>query len=123
MGLGVTTERFILYTSNLFAISGLRTFCFVLQEIAKRLYYLIYGLAFVLSFIGIKMLLPVLVNGLIMIVGDQSRSGFTEILQKSISEEYEPTILNISRFIVVGAILVSMMVSVILPHKANSRRQ
>lgn len=55
---GVTTDRFIVYTSNVFAILGLRTFYFLLAGVIDRFHYLKYGLATVLSFIGLKMLIP-----------------------------------------------------------------
>jgi tellurite resistance protein TerC len=68
---GVTTDRFIVYTSNVFAILGLRTFYFLLSGVIERFHYLKYGLGVVLGFIGIKMLLPliakVLGSGLIAI--------------------------------------------------------
>src|SRR6185503_16432623 len=55
---GVTTNRFIVYSSNVFAILGLRTFYFLLSGVIEKFHYLKYGLATVLSFIGLKMLLP-----------------------------------------------------------------
>src|SRR6266436_1374798 len=57
---GVTTDRFIVYTSNVFAILGLRTFYFLLAGVVEKFHYLKVGLGIVLSFIGVKMLLPVL---------------------------------------------------------------
>jgi tellurite resistance protein TerC len=57
---GVTTDRFIVYTSNVFAILGLRTFYFLLAGVVEKFHYLKFGLGIVLSFIGIKMLLPLL---------------------------------------------------------------
>ena len=56
---GVTTDRFIVYTSNVFAILGLRTFYFLLAGVVESFHYLKVGLGIVLSFIGVKMLLPV----------------------------------------------------------------
>lgn len=53
----VTTDPFIVLTSNIFAILGLRAMYFLLADIADRFVFLHYGLAFVLSFIGIKMLI------------------------------------------------------------------
>ena len=73
---GITTDKFIVYTSNIFAILGLRTFFFLLADLADRFHFLKYGLAFVLSFIGVKMLLPLLAQGLIMVMGAESQSGF-----------------------------------------------
>jgi tellurite resistance protein TerC len=57
---GVTTDRFIVYTSNVFAILGLRTFYFLLAGVVEKFHYLKVGLGIVLSFIGLKMLLPLL---------------------------------------------------------------
>lgn len=53
----VTTDPFIVLTSNLFAILGLRAMYFMLSGIAERFSLLKYGLAIILVFIGIKMLL------------------------------------------------------------------
>lgn len=53
----VTTDPFIVLTSNIFAILGLRAMYFLLADIADRFVFLKFGLAFVLSFIGIKMLI------------------------------------------------------------------
>jgi tellurite resistance protein TerC len=57
---GITTDRFIVYTSNVFAILGLRTFYFMLASVVEKFHYLKYGLGIVLSFIGVKMLLPLI---------------------------------------------------------------
>jgi tellurite resistance protein TerC len=65
---GVTTDPFIVYTSNIFAVLGLRSMYFVLSNLMGRFRYLPIGLALVLAFIGSKMLLsgvlhvPVLVS-------------------------------------------------------------
>ncbi len=53
----ITTDPFIVYTSNVFAILGLRALYFALAGIVDRFQYLKYGLAVVLAFVGIKMLL------------------------------------------------------------------
>jgi tellurite resistance protein TerC len=55
--LAVTTDPFIVYTSNVFAILGLRSLFFVLSGLMGLFHYLRYGLAVVLVFIGTKMLL------------------------------------------------------------------
>jgi len=52
---GVTKDPFIVYTSNVCAILGLRSLYFVLAGAVKNLVYLHLGLAFVLIFIGVKM--------------------------------------------------------------------
>jgi len=53
----VTTDPFIVLTSNIFAILGLRAMYFLLQGMADRFSLLSYGLALVLVFVGVKMLL------------------------------------------------------------------
>ncbi len=52
---GVTQDPFILYTSNVFAILGLRSLYFLLAGIVDRFYYLKPALAVILTFVGIKM--------------------------------------------------------------------
>lgn len=52
---GVTTDRFIIYTSNVFAILGLRTLYFLLAGVVEKFHYLKTGLGIVLSLIGVKM--------------------------------------------------------------------
>ena len=53
---GITQDAFIVYTSNVFAILGLRAMYFLLAGMLNRLRFLTVGLSFVLSFIGAKML-------------------------------------------------------------------
>ena len=53
----VTDDPFIVYTSNVFAVLGLRALYFLIAGIIDLFVYLRYGLGFVLSFVGVKMLL------------------------------------------------------------------
>jgi tellurite resistance protein TerC len=53
---GITRDPFIVYTSNVFAILGLRAMYFLLAGVLGRLRYLTAGLSFVLAFIGAKMI-------------------------------------------------------------------
>jgi tellurite resistance protein TerC len=55
--LAVSTDPFIVYSSNVFAIMGLRSLFFALSGLLGLFHYLRYGLAIVLTFIGAKMLL------------------------------------------------------------------
>ncbi len=54
--LSVTHNTFVVYTSNIFAILGLRSLYFVLQGLLHRLHLLHYGLALILAFVGAKMI-------------------------------------------------------------------
>ena len=55
--LAITTDPFIVYTSNVFAILGLRALFVALAGIMQLFHYLHYGLSIILVFVGIKMLL------------------------------------------------------------------
>ncbi len=55
--LAITQDRFVLYTSNVFAICGLRSLYFAVAGIIPYLHYLQHGLSAILVFIGVKMLL------------------------------------------------------------------
>ncbi len=116
---GITTDRFIVYTSNIFAILGLRTFFFLLVDMAEKFHFLKYGLAFVLSFIGVKMLLPLVAEGLLMVLGDGNNSAFTDFVHRFLNHEFEQTVINLSLGIVAGAILVAVVLSLVFPHKGK----
>lgn len=55
--LAITQDPFIVYTSNIFAILGLRSIFFAIAGLMQLFHYLQYGLAFILVFVGIKMLI------------------------------------------------------------------
>lgn len=53
----VTTDPFVVFTSNIFAILGLRAMYFLLADMADRFHLLNYGLALIIMFVGVKMLI------------------------------------------------------------------
>ncbi|KQC09702.1 MAG: tellurium resistance protein TerC [Smithella sp. SDB] len=55
--LAISTDPFIVYTSNVFAILGLRSLFFAISGLMKLFHLLHYGLAVILSFVGVKMLI------------------------------------------------------------------
>ena len=55
--LGLTTSTYVVITANIFALMGLRQLYFLLQGLMDRLIHLSRGLAFILAFIGVKMVL------------------------------------------------------------------
>ncbi|GJF08333.1 tellurium resistance protein TerC [Mycolicibacterium cyprinidarum] len=57
---GLTREPYLVFTANVFALMGLRQLYFLLGDLLKRLVYLSQGLAIILGFIGIKLLLHAL---------------------------------------------------------------
>jgi tellurite resistance protein TerC len=95
---GITTDPFLVFTANVFALMGLRQLFFLLGDLIDKLEYLHYGIAFVLGFIGVKLFLHALhVNELPFINGGEH-------------VEWAP---EISTFASLGVILAAMAVSVI----------
>ena len=84
---GITRDPFIVFTSNIFAILGLRSMYFLLAAVVERFYLLKYGLALILSFIGVKMLI----------------------------EKFYHVDILISLGIVIGTLVVSIVASLIWP--------
>ncbi len=117
---GITTDRFIVYTSNIFAILGLRTFFFLLADLADKFHYLKYGLATVLTFIGFKMILPLVAAGLMLILGEESQTGFAIFTKRFIAGDFKQEFINISLGFVVIAIFLSVILSLIFPAKKET---
>src|SRR5256886_9736220 len=107
---GVTTDRFIVYTSNVFAILGLRTFYFLLAGVVEKFHYLKIGLGIVLGFIGLKMLLPLLVKLLSIGVHALGYDGLLPYLGRAQSI---PTLVALG--IVAVVLLSSVAASLIWP--------
>lgn len=57
---GITTEAFLVFTTNAFSLMGLRQLYFLLDGLLDRVVYLAYGLSAILGFIGVKLLLHAL---------------------------------------------------------------
>jgi tellurite resistance protein TerC len=87
--LAISKESFIVYTSNIFAILGLRSLYFAISGIMGYFRFLKIGLAFILTFVGVKMLLsffrieiPILLS-LAVIIGILLISVMASLLLKS----------------------------------------
>ena len=90
--LAITLKPFIVYTSNVFAVLGLRSLFFVLAGMMELFRYLHYGLALVLIFIGAKML----------------------------TSEYYPIRTELALAVVAGILLISVIASLLRPQKKGS---
>lgn len=109
---GITTDRFIVYTSNVFAILGLRTFFFLLLSVIEKFHFLRYGLAVVLTFIGVKMVLPLLVYLGALAFGVRDATELTDIMH-----HYGHIPTNVSLIIVVCTLVASVLLSLVFPKK------
>jgi tellurite resistance protein TerC len=112
---GITTDRFIVYTSNIFAILGLRTFFFLLADVVDKFHYLKYGLTFILCFIGVKMLLPLFAE--ILLWSNLTGIEATEILKNFLDKKYNDKIITLSLSVVASTIFLSIMLSMLFPVK------
>src|SRR5205807_3649342 len=107
---GITTDRFIVYTSNVFAILGLRTFYFMLASVVEKFHYLKFGLSIVLGFIGVKMLLPLITK--VLAAGLHSL-GYDAFVPSILSFRDIP--IGIALGIVAVVLLSSVVASLIWP--------
>ena len=97
---GLTEEAYIVFTANAFALMGLRQLYFLLGGVLERLVYLAQGLAFILAFIGVKLIFHALhVNELPFINGGEPLLWVPEI----------PTWLSL--VVIAGAITVATVAS------------
>jgi tellurite resistance protein TerC len=77
---GLTKEPFLVLTANIFALMGLRQLYFLIGGLLKKLVYLSIGLAVLLAFIGVKLIMHALhENNLPFINGGQSITGVPDI--------------------------------------------
>ena len=77
---GITQSPFIVFTANVFALMGLRQLYFLLGGLLDRLEYLQYGIAFILAFIGVKLVFHAMhVNELPFINGGEPIEWAPEI--------------------------------------------
>ncbi|QOV33410.1 TerC family protein [Streptomyces ferrugineus] len=97
--LGVSSDLFIVYTSNAFAILGLRALYFLLADLLDRFHYLSRGLALILAFIGVKLILQ----------------AAHEIISTSIPEVHS----LISLTVIVIVLLASVVLSVLRPARSG----
>ena len=98
---GITTNTFIVYTSNVFAILGLRSLYFLLAGVVEKFHYLKIGLSVVLTFVGVKML----------------TEGFIES-RFHISKE---TVIIVSLSFVALVLIGSVVASLLWPQKAETK--
>jgi len=112
---GVTTDRFIVYTSNVFAILGLRTFYFLLAGVVEKFHYLKVGLGLVLGFIGVKMLLPLLSRGLAALVSAAGGESFATHIR---SADHIP--IGMALGVVALVLVASVVASLIWPRRRKA---
>lgn len=100
----ITRNEFLIYTSNIFAVMGLRAMFFLLAGIIDKFYLLQKGLSIILFFIGAKMLLEIL------------KDEYPVFIEKYVQNPY------ISFGIIVTILIASIAFSIIVPRKEGVER-
>ncbi len=101
---GITRDPFIVFSSNVFAILGLRSLYFLLAGIMDKFHLLKYGLAVVLGFVGVKMVLPGLADLYMHFSGHEAHWEIDQF---------------VSLGVIVGALALSIVGSLIFPSKKH----
>ena len=107
---GITQDPFLVFSANVFALMGLRQLYFLLGNLIERLVYLHYGIAFILAFIGVKLVLHALhANEVFFINGGQSVEWAPEINTWT------------SLAVIIGAMVVATIASLIKLRKSERK--
>ncbi len=109
---GLTSEPYLVLTANIFALMGLRQLYFLIGGLLERLIYLSYGLAFLLAFIGVKLILEALhLNELAFINGGHHVGWAPEI----------PIWLSLT--VIVGTLAVTAVLSLAASRRMSREEQ
>jgi tellurite resistance protein TerC len=103
---GITKDPFIVFTSNVFAILGLRSMYFLLAGVIGKFHLLKYGLSIVLAFVGVKMILPGLGGLYALVFGGAHHWHVNKYLALAI---------------VVGVLTLSIVASLLVPRREKPR--
>ena len=106
----VSRDPFIVLTSNIFAILGLRALYFALAAISRYFTYLKYGLGIILIFVGIKMLLAM----------NEHINDLGSLMGLSINMPHIEVPTPISLAVIFGILLLSMLASVFITKRTSS---
>ncbi|MEY9953905.1 TerC family protein [Leifsonia sp. EB34] len=106
---GITQSAFIVFTANVFALMGLRQLYFLLGHLLEKLVYLRYGIAFILAFIGVKLVFHAMHDNTLPFV-----NGGKHI-------EWAPDISTwTSLAVIVGAMAVATVASLVRLHSSGT---
>jgi tellurite resistance protein TerC len=100
---GLTTDVFIVFTATAFSLLGLRQLFFLVEGLLERLLYLSYGLAAILAFIGIKLVLHALHENNVPFINDGQPVNVVEITTVT------------SLVVIVGILVLTVLLSLFSP--------
>lgn len=102
---GLTEEPYLVFTANAFALLGLRQLFFLIGGLLERLVYLAYGLAIILGFIGVKLVLHALHENELAFINGGEHVGVPEIST------------GVSLIVIVGVLAVTTVASLVRTSK------
>jgi tellurite resistance protein TerC len=106
---GLTNEPYLVMTANIFALMGLRQLYFLIGGLLERLVFLSYGLAFLLGFIGVKLILHALHQNELPFVNGGDHVGWAPDIP-----------IWLSLLVIVGTLLVTTVLSLIASARMNA---
>ncbi|MFY1624027.1 TerC family protein [Micromonospora sp. WMMD723] len=107
---GITKEPYLVFTANVFALMGLRQLYFLVGGLLDRLVYLSYGLAVVLGFIGVKLVLEALADNNLPFLNDGEPIGWAPHI---------PIWLSLS--VIIGCLAVATVASLVKSSRDRRR--
>ena len=107
---GLTEEPYLVLTANIFALMGLRQLYFLIGGLLRRLVYLSYGLAVLLGFIGVKLVLHAMHENTLPFVNGGERIGWAPDIS-----------ILVSLAVIVGVLAVTTVASLIASKRAVGR--
>jgi tellurite resistance protein TerC len=107
---GITDEPYLVFTANVFALMGLRQLYFLLGGLLERLVYLSLGLAVILGFIGVKLVLEALADNNVPFINGGEHVGWAPHI---------PIWLSLT--VIIGTLIVATVASLIKSSRDSKR--
>ncbi len=109
---GITKEPYLVLTANIFALMGLRQLYFLIGGLLERLIYLSYGLAFLLAFIGVKLILHAMHENELSFINGGEPVGWAPDIP-----------IWLSLVVILATLAVTAVVSLAVSHRMSTQDQ
>ena len=109
---GLTRDPYLVFTANIFALMGLRQLYFLIGGLLQRLIYLSYGLAFLLAFIGVKLILHAMHENELPFINGGEHIGWAPDIP-----------IWLSLVVIVGTLAITAVVSLVVSGRMSAAEQ
>ena len=106
---GLTSEPYLVLTANIFALMGLRQLYFLIGGLLERLIYLSYGLAFLLGFIGVKLVMHALHTNELPFINGGHHVGWAPVIP-----------IWLSLLVIVGTLVITTVLSLLASRRMDA---